>query len=86
MVSWDNNQSQCSFTVACAVQSANSTGLVKVLWSVFFIVGGIFFFETNLKVGKIMSVPKMYLIALRIATLLIVLSGVLGIVVTYLIK
>jgi hypothetical protein len=68
------------------VQSANSTGLVKVLWSVFFIVGGIFFFETNLKVGKIMSVPKMYLIALRIATLLIVLSGVLGIVVTYLIK
>jgi hypothetical protein len=75
-----------SFTVACAVQSANSTGFAKILWSVFFIVGGTFFFETNQKVGKIMGVPKIYLTALRIATLLIVVSGVLGIVITYLIK
>jgi hypothetical protein len=67
-----------SFTVACAVQSVNSTGLVKVLWSMFFIIGGTFFFETNRKAGKIMTVPKKYLTALRIATITMVVSGILG--------
>ena len=71
-----------SFTVACAVQSVNSTGLPRILWTFFYIFGGIFFFETNKRAGEIMGVPKHYIDSLRIGSILILVCGTLGLIMT----
>ena len=66
-----------SLLVACAVQSANSNGFVRLNWIVCYILADIFFFGTALKAGKIMGVPEQYIRWLWVALFIIVVFGVI---------
>lgn len=71
-----------SLMIACAVQCTNSSGLAKVLWTLFYILAGIFFFGTSQKAGKIMDVSRYYIRGLQIAMIIIVTFGLVGIILT----
>ena len=71
-----------SLLIACAVQCVYSSGLVRVFWTLFYILAGIFFFGTSQKAGKIMNVSRYYIRGLQIAMITIVISGLVGILLT----
>lgn len=71
-----------SLLIACAVQCVYSSGLVRVFWTLFYILAGIFFFGTSHKAGKIMNVSRYYIRGLQIAMITIVISGLVGILLT----
>lgn len=68
-----------SLLIACAVQCVYSSGLVRVWWTLFYILAGIFFFGTSQKAGKIMNVSRYYIRGLQIAMITIVITGLVGI-------
>jgi len=71
-----------SLFITCAVQAVNSRGLTRILWCLFYVLAGFFFFRTNQKAGEIMGVSKHYIKGLQVAMIIIVIFGILSIVLT----
>lgn len=71
-----------SLFITGAVQAVNSRGLTRMLWCLFYVLAGFFFFRTNQKAGEIMRISKHYIKGLQAAMIIIVVFGILSIALT----